>query len=207
MKFAIRSLQALAPCLAMAQVTAADYQRAQGVRDKLQGLAVNIPGPVSWIDETHRFWYRKSVLGGAGVVLGDASALTRKPAFDHAKLAASLSAASGQKLKSVTLPFLEISFADKEQAIQFAAAGSLWKCSLSDYACQKTGPVPQATAFGRSPAGDFENPAEFENDVVDGLSGLSPQQGRGRRRPPAPAVPGAPGRGSPHGHWGESIRT
>src|SRR5258708_39738752 len=105
MKFAIRSLLALAPCLAMAQVTAADYQRAQGLRDKLQGLAVNIPGPVSWIGDTHRVWYSKSVPGGDEFVLVDANTLSRKPAFDHEKLAASLSTASGAKLKSVTLPF------------------------------------------------------------------------------------------------------
>src|SRR5262244_1915539 len=137
MKFAIRSLLALAPCLAMAQVTAADYQRAQGLRDKFQGLAVNVPGPVSWIDETHRFWYRKSVVGGNEFVLVDATTRARKPAFDHKRLAASLSAASGENFKAVTLPFSEIMFADKEQAIQFTAAGAMWKCSLSDYACKK----------------------------------------------------------------------
>src|SRR6266851_5616582 len=149
MKFAIRSLLALAPCLAMAQVTAADYQRAQGLRDKLQGLAVNIPGPVSWIGDTHRFWYRKSVPGGNEFVLVDADTRARKPAFDHERLATSLSAASGEKLKAVTLPFSEITFADKEQAIQFAAVGSMWKCSLSDYGCGKTGASPQATGFSR----------------------------------------------------------
>src|SRR5262249_26571855 len=176
MKFAIRSLLALAPYLAMAQVTAADYQRAQGLRDKLQGLAVNISGPVNWIDETHRFWYRRSIVGGDEFVLVYANALTRKAAFDHTRLAASLSAPSGEKLKAATLPFSEITFADKEQAIQFAAAGSIWKCSLSDYACKKTGPAPEAATFGRpgaSPADALENPAEFENDVFDGVSGLS----------------------------------
>src|SRR5258708_40304026 len=105
MKFAIGSLLALAPCLAMAQVTAADYQRAQGLREKLEGLAVNIPGPVRWIDATHRFWYRKSVPGGNEFVLVDANTLSRKPAFDHQRLAASLSAALGERLKAVTLPF------------------------------------------------------------------------------------------------------
>src|SRR5258706_14520112 len=125
MKCAIRALLALAPGLAMAQVTAADYQRAQGLHDKLPGLAVNIPGPVSWIDETTRFWYRKSVAGGNEFVLVDASTLSRKPAFDHQRLAASLSAASGEKLMAVTLPFSDITFADKEQAIEFPAAGSM----------------------------------------------------------------------------------
>src|SRR5215831_7806431 len=131
MKFTIRLFLALGPCLAIAQVTSADYRRAQSLSDKLQGLAVNIPGPVSWIGETHRFWYRKSVAGGNEFVLVDANTLARKPAFDHARLAASLSAASGEKLKAVTLPFSEVTFADMEQAIQFTIAGSMWRRSLS----------------------------------------------------------------------------
>src|SRR5688500_12613734 len=124
----IRFLLALTPFLILAQGTLPDYQRAQGLRDKLQGLAINVPGPANWIDETSRFWFRKSVQGGHEFVVVDADLLARRPAFDHEKLAASLSAASSNtKYKAVTLPFSEFTFVDKEQAIQFAAAGSTWK--------------------------------------------------------------------------------
>jgi hypothetical protein len=44
---------------ANAQPTDADYQRANGLREKLQGLAVNLPGTPTWIDST-RFVYRKA---------------------------------------------------------------------------------------------------------------------------------------------------
>ena len=54
MKLAIRCLLLLAPALftpaAHAQGTAADYQRAQEARQKYQGLATGIAGPVTWID-------------------------------------------------------------------------------------------------------------------------------------------------------------
>src|SRR2546425_12953594 len=108
MKLAIRFILALAPCLLQAQGTLADYQRAQSLRDKFQNLAVNIPGPVNWIEGTSRFWYRKSVKGGNEFVLVDADAQSRKPAFDHEKLAASLSRAAGAKYTALTLPFTEI---------------------------------------------------------------------------------------------------
>ncbi len=49
MRFAIQLLFVLLPCLAQGQGTWADYQRAQSLRDKLQGLAVDIPGPANWI--------------------------------------------------------------------------------------------------------------------------------------------------------------
>jgi hypothetical protein len=44
-----------------AQGTLADYQRAQGLQAKARGLVVNAPGPVTWIAETDRFWYPRSV--------------------------------------------------------------------------------------------------------------------------------------------------
>ena len=202
MKLAIPTLLALAPGLILAQGTQADYQRSQGLRDKFQGLAVNVPGPANWIGATNRFWYRKSVQGGNVFVLVDAETLARKPAFDHERLAASLSAASGQKYKAVTLPFSEVAFVDKEQAIQFAAAGSMWKCGLSDYSCSKTGPAPQgAGRGGRGPVDDdLESPAEFENDVFDGVSDASPQQGQAQG-PPAPATRQPVVRTSPDEKW------
>src|SRR5437899_7746020 len=128
MKLLFRSLLTFATCLAWGQGTSADYQRARGLPDKFEGLALNIPGPANWIGATSRFWYRRSVQGGSEFVLVDAGTLARKPAFDHEKLAASLSAATGQKYKAVTLPFSEFTLVDKEQAVQFAAVGSLWKC-------------------------------------------------------------------------------
>ena len=63
------------------------------LRNKFQALAVNIPDRVNWIESTSRFWYRKSVKGGNEFVLVDAETLAKKPAFDHERLAAALSAA------------------------------------------------------------------------------------------------------------------
>src|SRR5689334_11232984 len=99
----------VAPCIAMAQGTPADYQRAWSLRERFAGLTVNVPGPANWIGSTGRFWYRKSVRGGHEFVLVDAGTLARRPAFDHERLAASLSAASGQQYKPVALPFDEFS--------------------------------------------------------------------------------------------------
>jgi dipeptidyl aminopeptidase/acylaminoacyl peptidase len=188
MNLVIRLLLPLTPWVAMAQGTLADYQRAKGLHDRLEGLAVNVAGPANWIDDSNRFWFRKSVNGGHEFVVIDADRLTRRPAFDHEKLAAALSSVSGEKYKSVKLPFAEITFVDKEQAIQFAFATSMWKCSLGDYVCTKAGVIPQGPAFNRPPTDDdFASPAEFENDVVDGVSYLSPQ---GRTQ-------GGPGVGQP----------
>ncbi len=163
---------------AQAQGTLSDYQRAQGLRDKFQGLAVNVPGQPHWIEGTGHFWYRKSVRGGNEFVLVDMEALTKKSAFDHEKLAASLSAASGTKFTALTLPFVEplppggrgggfggggpvgpLTFTDQERSIEFAAAGFMWKCNLTGYDCTKGAAVPQGPGGpggrgGRGPVGD-----------------------------------------------------
>ena len=191
MKLAIPFLLVVLPSLLPAQPARADYQRALGLRDKLQGLAINVPEPIHWIGSMHRFWYRKSVLGGHQFVLVDAETLAKQPAFDHERLAAALSAATGAKLGAVTLPFSEITFVDKEAAIQFAASASLWRCRLTDYACQKTGSAPPDPANVRTLAPEDESPdspAEFDNDVSDGMVNLSPQQSSR----PQPAVPPPP---------------
>jgi dipeptidyl aminopeptidase/acylaminoacyl peptidase len=83
----------------------------------------------------------------------------------------------------------EFDFADGEKAITFAAAGSTWKCTLTDYACTKTGAAPSSGGGGQGGRGtgpideSMENPApeEFQNDVFDGIvQEPSPQQGQGR---------------------------
>jgi dipeptidyl aminopeptidase/acylaminoacyl peptidase len=127
----------LAPALGAAQGTVADYRRAMELRDKVQTLAVNVPEPATWIDKTPRFWYRRSVKGGAEFVLVDASTQAKRPAFDHQRLADVLNAAlKPQKAyTAVTLPFNTFSFVEDETIIQFSVENILWRCRLADYTC------------------------------------------------------------------------
>ena len=136
----------LFPAVVCSQGTPADYERAQGLRKQFEGLAVNLPGRVNWIEKTNRFWYRKSVKGGGEFVLVDAETLAKKPAFDHERLAASLSAASGEKYKGLELPFgtatpalTTLTFVDNERAIEFVLNENRWKCDLINYNCTKLG--------------------------------------------------------------------
>src|SRR5262245_16340386 len=95
-------ISVLLPVVCLAQITAVDYERAAKLREKYQGLAVNIPEPAAAIDKTSRFWYRKSVKGGNEFVVVDAGTLAKKPAFDHERLAASLATAATAKYTGVT---------------------------------------------------------------------------------------------------------
>jgi dipeptidyl aminopeptidase/acylaminoacyl peptidase len=131
----------LSPIFLSAQGRIADYERANGLREKFQSLALNVPGRVTWIEKTHRFWYRKTTKDGFEFEVVDAEALSKKPAFDHEKLAAALNAAAGQKYTGAKLPFMVIRFTDEEKALEFEAAEFKWKCDLATYAMTKVGPV------------------------------------------------------------------
>src|SRR4029078_5084216 len=81
---------------AMAQVTSADYQRAQALRDRYESAAVNVPDPPKWVEGTHRFYYRRYTDTRFALVIVDADTQQKQPAFDHQRLAESLSKASGK---------------------------------------------------------------------------------------------------------------
>ncbi len=138
-----------APASVSAQVTRADYERATGLRAKLQPLALDIVDRGGWIGKSARYWYRKSVAGGNEYWIADASSLEKAIAFDHAKLAAALAAASGEKVEALNLPFFTLTFGEDGKSVQFAAAGARWTCDLSTYACKKLeGPGPRGPRGG-----------------------------------------------------------
>src|SRR5438876_2725654 len=121
------------PVPAFAQGIAADYVRANGLRTKYEGLTANVPGPATWIGTSDRFWYRRTVKGGAEFVIFDADTRQKRPAFDHQRLAASLSAATGHSYSATTLPFNGFTFADDERALEATFDGASWRCGLTDY--------------------------------------------------------------------------
>ncbi|GBC83198.1 Prolyl tripeptidyl peptidase [bacterium HR10] len=196
-----------------AQGTRADYERAFRLRERFEGLALNIVDRVAWIEGTHRFWYRRSVKGGHEFILVDAETLVKRPAFDHARLAASLSAATGRSYTATTLPFTTLTFVDQERAIEFVALDATWRCDLSDYVCRRIGPAPLGPPGRRTP--EEEYPREYENDVFDGMvflppSSSSPQQTQQTRRiPPFSPIRSAEEpqvKPSPDGRWEAFIR-
>ena len=101
-----------------------------------------------WFANNTRFWYRNDLRGGAReFVLVDADRGTRQPAFDHGRLASSLSQVAGIPCHADRLPIESIEFIDDAgtPAIRFKAADQTWKCSLASYEC-----VPTEAASGNT---------------------------------------------------------
>ncbi len=127
-------------------VTASDYQRAE------KFLAYNTTSLVfhrvrpAWLPDD-RFWYRHTGPEGIEFVLFDATRGTHQPAFDHAKVAAALSAAAGKTYEAAHLPFMTFAFSTDQQSISFSLRGENWKCDLHANRCtpiSKPGEPPTA---------------------------------------------------------------
>ncbi|MEX1184812.1 MAG: hypothetical protein WEF86_16520, partial [Gemmatimonadota bacterium] len=102
---AFGTLLLLAPSLAMAQGTRADYERAENLNTRLSSLITGQPSEPTWLGTSGKFWYSVSVDGGQEFRVVDATATGQRPLFDHARLAAAVSTATGESYTAVTLPF------------------------------------------------------------------------------------------------------
>ncbi|WP_106401238.1 S9 family peptidase [Actinocorallia populi] len=107
-----------------------------------------------WIDGGTRFWYAVNNGAGKRFVLVDPAAGVREPAFDHALVAAALTAASGQEVDPGSLPFTAIVLAGN--AVEFDAFGEYWRCRLDDRVCERAEFTPPGNPLEvPSPDGKF----------------------------------------------------
>ena len=116
-------------------VTVEDYQRAESfLRNNTSDLISNTVSGISWL-EGDRVLYSKSLGEGKEFIVADLSTKEKAPAFDHQKLAETLSELTGDTLTATTLPFRSFEFDANETAITFTAGRSAYTCSLDDYTC------------------------------------------------------------------------
>ncbi|MDQ8153550.1 MAG: DPP IV N-terminal domain-containing protein [Gemmatimonadota bacterium] len=121
------------------QLTPADYDRAV----RMLGPAVNpllVGGQVNptWTPDG-KFYYRATRIDGTSWVLVDPAKKKSAPLFDHAKLAAAVSSASGASFTASTLPFIAIDRSAKGDSITFNAASKRYTCALKAYSCKQIG--------------------------------------------------------------------
>jgi dipeptidyl aminopeptidase/acylaminoacyl peptidase len=109
-----------------------------------------------WFADNTRFWYRNDLAGDAKeFILVDAESGTRRPAFDHQKLALALSQAAELECRADQLPFDGIEFADDANVVRFTVDGTTWAFDLDSYTCSKTDLDPIEATAGPSPRGRF----------------------------------------------------
>jgi dipeptidyl aminopeptidase/acylaminoacyl peptidase len=136
------SLRRLLPAIFLAAMalsaqqkfTAADYQRAEKFMTyNATPLVYRAGVRPNWLPD-ERFWYRVTTADGPQFILVDPAKGTRAPAFDHVKLAAALSAASGQTVDAKSLPFQTIEFTDDGGSVIVQASGR-YRCDVAGTKC------------------------------------------------------------------------
>ena len=101
-----------------AQGTRSDYERANSLRSRTDGKVFKTRVTPHWFAANTRFWYRNDLAGAQReFVLVSAVAGTRQPAFDHARLSASLAKATGKPIDAKRLPIEGLEFSDKEPVV------------------------------------------------------------------------------------------
>ncbi len=119
-------------------LTAEDYARAEKFMPyNTDSLVYHAVHPTWTSDE--RLWYRDMDAAGARFVIFDPATLTKEPAFDHAKLAAALSAASGHTYQANNLPFREIEFSEDGRSVSFSVGRRRFKCDRQGIQCVAQG--------------------------------------------------------------------
>ena len=88
----------------------------------------------NWFAENTRFWYRNDLRDNKKeFILVDAEKGAREKAFDHEKLAQSLSKVTQQEYSGDELPFSTIEFVDDGKAMLFNVSETTYRCDLSTY--------------------------------------------------------------------------
>ena len=101
----------------------------------------------NWMGEHGRFWYvNKLENGKKEFLMFDPVKKKKLPAFNHEKLAVSLSKVTGETYSADKLPFDFIKFIkkdNKDKMIQFDIGKVTWECDYVSYECKKIEKKPE----------------------------------------------------------------
>jgi dipeptidyl-peptidase 4 len=124
-------------------LTAADYARAEKLLPyNTTPLVFHAGIRPTWLDR-ERFWYRDTTPAGSEFIMVDPARRTQGPAFDHAKLAAALSAAAGTRFDAQHLPFTTFEISGDGRIMSCVVNGRRWSCDLQVNRCTQPGGAGQ----------------------------------------------------------------
>lgn len=110
----------------------------------------------SWLEDGRRFWYRNSLGEGHEFIFVDPSTETRRPLFDHHRLASAMSVADDTSYVGTKLPFDDFDFEQELRSIEFEARERRFVCDIVQYLCTVADTLPDDTPYVESPDGAWE---------------------------------------------------
>ncbi|HEV7941483.1 MAG TPA: DPP IV N-terminal domain-containing protein [Solirubrobacteraceae bacterium] len=100
-----------------------------------------------------RFWFREPTFDGHCFMLVDPERPLIEEAFDHADVAAALTAASGQRCGPERLPFSAIDLDADSRTLSFGFAGAQWRYEQQSGCCERLEGLAVDQAWSVSPDG------------------------------------------------------
>ncbi|MGQ0647677.1 MAG: DPP IV N-terminal domain-containing protein [Gemmatimonadaceae bacterium] len=120
------------------QLTAGDYASAERyLGQNTAPLVSGTAGRPTWLPDG-RFWYRATTSSGSAFFLADPARRTRQPAFDHARLASALTAATGGTVDGNRLPFQTFDLSTDGRSLTATVRDRRATCDLQAYTCTAT---------------------------------------------------------------------
>ena len=156
LSFVVRSwsIGAQAPAPKPYQFTVEDYARAERLLFPTTNPMVSgSAGRPTWLADG-RFWYRASTGTGSAFVLVNPSKRTREPVFDHARIAAALTIATGSNVDGDRLPFQDFELAADGRALTATVRGKRWSCDMRAYTCSAAAVQPPSAPANASVSPD-----------------------------------------------------
>ena len=131
------------------QGTRADYERAPNLRKVTENKVYRDRIQPNWLPGGTQFWYQvKTGADAHEFVFVDADKGTREPAFDHTRLAESLTKAGVKGARVEKLPIEKLELKPSENALSFRAGGKSWRCDSKTYELREEPPTKDEPLSG-----------------------------------------------------------
>lgn len=141
---ALACANAFAPAAAQpAGPDAAAFERSLSLRERTMYLTDHVADPPVWAPDGQRFHYRRTAAEGFEFVTFDLATQRHQPAFDHARLAKALAAATGEPYRPDRLPFESFTPDADGSSIRLRIEDDGYSCNIASYSCTRTAPSPR----------------------------------------------------------------
>lgn len=137
-------------------ITTQDYARAESfLSASTNPLIFKASIRPTWL-ENNMFWYRNNIPEGHEFILVDAKKKKRSKAFDHQKLASTLSGLTGKRVDAYKLPISGLEFDSKGKITGFSALGKMYSYDPKQQAKELGKVVRSFASAATSPDGKME---------------------------------------------------
>lgn len=137
-------------------ITTQDYARAESfLSASTNPLIFKASIRPTWL-ENNMFWYRNNIPEGHEFILVDAKKKKRSKAFDHQKLASTLSGLTGKTVDAYKLPISGLEFDSKGKITGFSALGKMYSYDPKQQAKELGKVVRSFASAATSPDGKME---------------------------------------------------